>query len=118
MWGSREADHGFFDDEGGHSARTGVWIGFGVDDQRGGVGTVGDPVFGAVQDVAVVLFLGPQFHRNYVGTGAGFGHGECAHMFTGYQSGEVFQFLFVAAVQFDLVDAQVGMRTIGQADRG
>ena len=47
-------------EEGGDAARAGVRIGLGVDDQRVGVGAVGDPHLGAVEHVAVAALLGAQ----------------------------------------------------------
>ena len=41
--------HALFDDEGGHAARAGVEVGLGVDHQRVGDGTVGDPHLVAVE---------------------------------------------------------------------
>ena len=39
-------------------------------------------------------------------------------MFAGNQLWQIFPLLRLAAVAADLVDAEVGMRAIGQADRG
>ena len=39
-------------------------------------------------------------------------------MFAGDQLGQIFALLRLAAVAADLVDAEIGMRAVGQADRG
>ena len=74
----RETLEALLDQEGGDAARAGVGVGLGVDHQRVGVGAVGDPELGAVEDVAVALLLGPQLHRDDIGAGARLGHRERA----------------------------------------
>ena len=95
-----------------------VGIGLGVDHQHVGAGAVGDPELGAVEDVAVALLLGLELHRHHVGAGARLGHGERADVLARDQLGQVLALLRVGAVAADLVDAQVGVRAVGQPDRG
>ena len=96
----------------------GVRIGLGIDHQRLGHRAVGDPELRAVEDVAVALLVGAGAHRDHVGAGAGLRHGERADMLAGNQLRQVFAALGVGAVPPDLVDAEIGMRAVGQADRG
>jgi hypothetical protein len=93
-------------------------VGLGVDHQRVGIAAVGDPHLGAVQHVTVALFLGFQLHRHHVGTGIRLGHGQRADVFAGDQLGQVFLALRFAAVAANLVDAQIRVGAVGQADRG
>jgi hypothetical protein len=82
------------------------------------VGGVGDPEFGAVQDVAIALLFGTGAHRHDVGTRSGLGHGQRADMFAADQLGQIFLLLLGRAPAPDLVDAQVGVGAVAQADRG
>ncbi|MNS51009.1 hypothetical protein D3C72_836730 [compost metagenome] len=93
-------------------------IGLGVDHVGVGVRAVGDPGFAAVEDETVAAFVGAQFHRDHVGTGIRLAHGEGADVFAADQLRQVLGFLFVVAVAVDLVDAKVGVRTVGQRYRG
>jgi hypothetical protein len=95
-----------------------IRIGLGVDDQRLGLGAVGDPHLGAVEDVAVALLLGAGLHRDHVGAGAGLGHRQPAQVLAGDQLGQIAPLLLGAAVAADLVDAEVGMGAVGEPDRG
>ncbi len=96
----------------------GVRIGLGIDHDGLGDRPVGDPELRAVEDVAVALLVGAGAHRNDVGAGAGFRHRQRADVLAGNQLGQVFLALRVVAVAADLVDAEVGVRAVGQADRG
>jgi len=58
------------DQEGGDAARP--FPGLGIDDQRVGISRVGDPIFGAIEDIAVAPFVGAQRHRDDVRSGARF----------------------------------------------
>jgi hypothetical protein len=91
-------------------------IGLGVDHQRVGVRPVGDPHLVAVEHVAVVALFGAQLHRHHVGAGARLAHGQRAHMLAGAELRQVFRLLLPRAPAVDLVDAQIGMRAVGQAD--
>ncbi len=92
--------------------------GLGVDDQRVGARAVGDPHLRAVEDVAVALLHGVELHRDDVRAGIRLRHGERAEMFAGHQLGEIAALLFVRAPAPHLVDAEVGVRAVGQAHRG
>jgi hypothetical protein len=71
-----------------------------------------------VEDIAALDPIGLELHRHDVAACAGFGHREAADMFAADQLGEVFSFLLGIAPAADLVDAKVGMRAVGEADRG
>ena len=109
--------HALFDDEGGDAARAGIGIGLGVDHQRIGDRAVGDPHLVAVEHEAVALLVGAGLHRDHVGAGAGLGHRERADMLAGNQFWQIFALLRLVAVAADLVDAEVGMRAVGEPDR-
>ncbi len=114
----REPLEGLFNDKGGNALGPGIGIGFGIDDQRMGIRPVGDPHLVAIEDATIALFLGLKLHRDNVGSSARLAHRQRPDMFATDQFGQVFGLLFGRGVAFDLVDAQVGMRAIGQRDRG
>lgn len=118
-----EARRGGVDDEGGDAATGGlrVGVGLGVDDDGVGVGSVGDPHFAAVELPA--LFAGGARggrgagrHGDDVGAGAVFGHGEGADFLAGDESGEVRGLLRAAAVETELVDAELAVGGVGECD--
>ena len=113
----RQALEALLDDEGGHAARAGIGLGLGVDDQRVGVAAVGDPHLRAVEHVAVALLLGAQLHADHVGAGVGLAHRQRADVLAAHQLRQVLRFCACAAVAVQLVDAQVRMRAVRQADR-
>ena len=92
-------------------------IGLGIDHQRVGDRAVGDPHLAAVDDVAVALLLGAGRHRHHVGAGVRLRHRQRADMLAGNQLRQIFPLLRLVAVAADLVDAEIGMRAVGQADR-
>ena len=106
-----------FDQKGGDAARPGIGPGLGIDDQGLRVMAVGDPQLRTVQDVAVALSVGAQPHRDDIRAGLGLAHGERTDMLARDQLRQVFALLRLAAVAPDLVDAEVRMRTVGEADR-
>ena len=53
-----------------------------------------------------------------VGAGAGLAHGERADMAAVDELRQVFALLRLAAVAADLIDAEIAMRAVGEADRG
>ena len=110
--------HAALDQERRDAARAGRGIGLGVDHQHLGVGAVGDPHLGSVQDVAVALLLGAGPHADHVRAGAGLAHGQRAHVLAADQLRQIALLLRVAAVAPDLIDAEVRMRPVAQADRG
>ena len=109
--------HALFDDESSDAARARRRIGLGVDHERLCDRAVGDPHLAAVDNVAVALLVGAGRHRDHVGTGRRFGHGERSDMLAGNQFRQIFFLLRIAAVAAKLIDAQVGMRAIGQPHR-
>ena len=113
-----EALEALLDEEGADAARAGRRIGLGVDDQRVGDRAVGDPHLRAIEHVAVALAFGARRHRDDVGAGAGLGHRERADMLAGDQLGQIARLLRRRAVAHDLVDAEIGVRAVGEADRG
>ena len=114
----RETLETLFHQEGGDAALMRLGIGLGVDHQGVGVGAVGDPHLGAVEHVAVALLVGAQLHADHVGAGARLAHRQRADVLAGNQLGQVLGFLRGGAVAVDLVHAQIGVRAVGQADRG
>ena len=106
------------DQEGGDAARAGVRIGLGIDHQHVGIGPVGDPHLAAVQHVAVAALLGARAHAHHVGAGARLAHRQRADMLAGDQLRQIAPLLRLGAVAADLVDAEIGMRAVGQPDRG
>jgi hypothetical protein len=105
-------------EEGGDAARAELGLGLGVDHQGVGVGAVGDPHLAAVEQVVAALVLGLELHADDVAAGAGLAHGQRAHMLAADQLGQVLLLLRLGAVALDLVDAQVAVRAVAQADRG
>src|SRR5690606_30978586 len=111
--------HAAFDDEGGHAAAAGILArGAHVDHQHVGLGTVGDPHLAAVGDPDAVAQLGAAGHRaDHVGAGTGLAHRQRALPFAAAQLRQVLRALRVAAVVVQVVDAEVGVRAVAQADR-
>ena len=111
--------HRLLDDEGGDAARARVRIGLGVDHQRVGVRPVGDPHLGAVEHVAVVVLFGAQpaarrrRSRRRIPTWR-----ARRPVRPSTEPGRYFCLLLRRAPAVDLVDAEIGMRAVGQADRG
>ena len=93
-------------------------IGLGIDDVGVGVGPVGDPRLAAVEHIVVAAFVGAQFHRHHVRPGIGFAHRQGADVLAADQLGQVLGLLRRRAVTVDLVDAQIGVGTVGQRNRG
>ncbi len=108
----------FFDDEGADPARACRRIGLGIDHQHIGIGAVGDPHLVAVENIALAALFGVKLHRNDVGTGPRLGHGQRADMLAGNEFRQIFLTLSGRAVAGDLVDAEIGMRTVAEADGG
>ena len=114
----RESLHALFDQERGDAARPGAQVGLGVDDERVGVGAVGDPHLGAVENVAA---LGARSARRRIETtsepdpGSLIASAPTCSPET--RLGKIFPLLRLAAVAPDLVDAEVGVRAVRQADR-
>ena len=106
------------DDEGGDAVGAFFQVGLGVDHIGVGVRAVGDPGLAAIEYVMVAALVGAQFHRHHVGTGIRLAHGQGADVLAADQLGQVLEFLCVVAVAVDLVDAQVGVRPVGQRHRG
>jgi autotransporter-associated beta strand protein len=114
-----ETLHALLDDEGGHALAAQLLAGGAhVDHQHVGLGAVGDPHLVAVGDPHAVLQLGAAGHRaDHVGTGARFAHRQRALPFAAAQLRQVLRALRLVAVGVEVVDAQVGMRAVAQADR-
>ena len=108
--------HAFFNQESGDAACAQLWLGFGVNHQRVGVGAVGNPHLAAVEQVVTALVFGLELHADDVRAGTGLAHRQRADMLAADQFAEVFGFLRRIAVAIDLVDAQVAVRAIRQTD--
>ena len=94
-----------------------VGIGLGVDHDRLGQRTVGDPHLRTVEHIAIAAPGGARAHRHDVRAGIRLRHGERADMLAGDQLGQIPFLLLGAAVAPDLIDAKIGMRAVGQPDR-
>ncbi len=108
----------FLDDEGGDAPRARGAVGLGVDDEGVGHRTVGDPHFRAVEHVTIAALDRRRGHRHHIGAGARLRHGKRADMLAGNQLGQVFALLRFVAVAAELVDAEIGMGAVGEADGG
>lgn len=75
-----------------------------------------DPHFGAVQDKAVTCAVGSQAHTDNIRTRTGLAHGESADMFAADQLGQIAPFLLFTGISVNLIDAEVGVRTIRQGN--
>ncbi|RBQ84859.1 hypothetical protein VDGD_20868 [Verticillium dahliae] len=104
------------DDEGGDALGAGVGLGFGVDDNDVGVGPVCDPHLAAVDEVAAVDLFGRRAHADDVAAGARLGHGEGADARAGNEAGQVLLLLLGVAVELQLVDAELGVGGVAEAD--
>ena len=113
-----EARHPFFNQECRDAPGVGLGIRLGVNHERVGIRPVGDPHLRAVQDIVRPARVGAQLHAHDIGSGTRLAHGQRADMFAGDKPGQVLALLGLAAVAVDLVDAQVGVRAIGEPDRG
>ena len=118
LLGGGEAGHALLDQEGGDAAAAGLRVCLGVDHQDLGVRPVGDPHLGPVEDVAIALALGARAHADHVRARARLAHGERADMLARDQPGQVAGALGGRAVEPQLVDAEVGVRAVAEADRG
>src|SRR3546814_2829547 len=86
----REALETLFDQEGGDALRSRRAVGLGVDDEGIGLGRVGDPEFGAVEDVAIIAAgLRLEFHRDDVRARSRLRHREAADVLARDQPGQV-----------------------------
>ena len=92
--------------------------GSGVDDEHFGLGAVGAPHLRAVQHVAAAAPLGAAGHADHIGARPRFAHRKRPDMFAGDELGQVAALLFPGAVAPDLVDAEIGVGPVGQADGG
>ena len=108
----REPLHALLDQECRYATRPGLRVGFGVDDQRVGVGTVGDPHLAAVEHVPVLMALCAQAHRHDVRSSAWLAHRQRTDMLPGDQLRQVFPFLRGVAVAANLIDAKVRVRPV------
>ena len=113
-----EARHPLLDDEGRDALGSGRGVGLRVDDEGLRLRPVGDPHLGAVEDEAVAAALGAGAHRDDVGAGTRLGHRQRPHVQARDQPGQQAPLLLARAVQAELVDAQVRVRAVGEADAG
>jgi hypothetical protein len=82
-------------------------VGLGVDDERLGDRTVGDPHFRAIEDIAVALAFRAGGHRHDIRAGVRLRHRQPPDMLARDELGQIARFLRVVAVADDLVDAEV-----------
>ena len=113
-----EAGETALDQEGGDAPGAGVWICAGIDHKDVGVGAVGDPELGSVEDIAVASPLGAQAHGDDVRARSRLAHGQGADMLARDQPGQMAGLLGLGSPAADLVHAKVGMGAVGQAHRG
>ncbi len=112
-----EAAHILFDQEGGDALAARVRIRARVDHQRFRRMAIGDPEFGAVEQIAALHRIRLQLHRNDIAARSRLAHRQRSDMLAADQAGEVFGLLLRVAPARDLIDAQIGMRAVGQAER-
>ena len=112
-----ETGHALFDQKSSHTARAKLGFGLGIDHQRVGVRPIGDPHLAAIEQVITAFVFGLQLHADDIRTGPRLAHRQRTDMLAADQLGQVFLLLRLAAVALELVDAEVRVRAIGQADR-
>jgi hypothetical protein len=108
----------------------------GVNDHHVSVGPVGDPHFAAAQLPSASHLLRARFHRQHVrarleqqrsatkqrrkgnkkATHLRLGHGEGADEVAAHEAREIALLLLLGAVAMNLVDAEVGVGAVGEAD--
>lgn len=88
-------------------------LGFGVDDHVVGVGPVGDPHLGAVEEISAVDFFGCALHADDVAARRVLAHGQRAHLVARYQPRQVLFLLRRRPVEHELVDAELRVRGVG-----
>ena len=103
-------------DEGGDAAGACRRIGLGIDHENVGVRAVRDPHLAPVEHVAVAARLRPQLHRYHVRAGLRLRHRERADVLAADQLRQVALALRVGAVEAQLIDAEVGVRAVGEPD--
>jgi len=113
-----ETFHALFDQEGRDAACAQLRLALGIDHQGVGVGAVGDPHLGAVEQVIAAFVFGLELHAQDIRARAGFGHGQGTDVLAADQLGQVLGALLGGAVALDLVDAQIGMRAVGETHAG
>ncbi len=96
-----EAGRAFFDDQRGDAFFAFGRIGVDVDDGGIGDAAVGDPGFGAVDEVGVALLDGFGLQRGGVGAGLRLGEGVAADFFAARERDEKFFFLLGGAEAMD-----------------
>ena len=113
----RESPEALLDEKRGDAARARVRIRLGVDDERIGVGTVGDPHLVAIQNEHVAATLCTQLHRHYVRPRPRLAHRQRADVLAGNQLRQIPTPLLFGTVAEDLVDAEIRMRAVRETDR-
>ena len=83
--------------KGGDAARAGVRVGLGKNQVDAGNAAVGDPGFGAVQQVMIAVAGGASLNSGGVGAGLWFGEAKCTEDFAFGQTGQIFFLLGVGA---------------------
>ncbi len=107
-----------FHQERGDAMGAGIRIGAGIDHIDMGIGPVGDPHLAAIEHIHITLAAGAEFHAHHIGAGIVLAHGQRANGLATDQAGQVALLLRVVAVAVNLIDTQVGVGTVTQADTG
>ena len=77
------------------------------------------PELAAIQHpVARIILLCRRAHRHDIAAGARLRHGQRAHLRAREQLGQILGLLRLGAVPCDLVDAEIGVRAVREADGG
>lgn len=66
----------------------------------------------------IAIVLGGKPHADNIGACSRLAHGQCAHVLAADEGGQITRLLIRGAVAVDLVDAEVGVGAVGEADRG
>lgn len=75
-----------------------------------------DPHFGAVQHIAAIHLLRSRLHAHHVGARGVLGHSQGADVLAGDEAGQEALFLVLVAVEGELVDAELGVGGVREAD--
>jgi hypothetical protein len=106
------------DEEGSDAVGTLLGLSLGINDQHVGVGAVGDPHLISVENKLVTLLGGTELHRNNIRARTRLTHGETTNVLSRDELGKVLLLLLLVTVANNLVDAEIGVSTIGQGNAG
>ena len=103
---------GHLGDDEGDALGAGFLACAGDDDEDVAVCPVGDEGLRAVDDVLVAIAHGLRLHALQVGSGAGFGHGDCGDQFAGGHAGQPPLLLLLGAEGVDVVGDDRGVDAV------